>query len=436
MAKKIGGLNKAKGLDALISGGRRAALDAINDPVIRKAPVKKEAEASAENSTIKEEKAKTVVSKTPVAAKAKPETKAAESKKSSAKAEESRKPAAKPGVVSKPAAKADALKKPTETKEADTPKKPTETKEADAPKKPTASQEALNPSIANSEPQAAPAQSSAAAPAEPETDENSVIYVKISSVVPNKEQPRKQFNEEGLAELSASIRQYGVIVPLIVLKKGKYYEIIAGERRWRAAKMAGVKEIPVIVREYTDSEAAEIALIENIQREDLNAIEEANAYSRLIEEFNLTQEEVALKVAKSRTAITNSLRLLKLDARVQKLLIDEMLTMGHARALLAIENPDAQFDTANVVILRKMSVRETESYVKRLLRGPRIIERPDTLQLDVLYEELEENLKAILGTKTKIHRKNGGKGSIEIEFYSQDELERLMKMIRSINMRG
>ena len=422
MAKKIGGLNKAKGLDALISGGRRAALDAINDPVIRKAPVNKEAEASAENSTIKEEKAKTVVSKTPVAAKAKPETKAAESKKSSAKAEETKKSSAKAEESRKPEAKPEAANKPAA--------------KTDALKKPTAAQEALNPSVANSEPQAAPAQSSAVTPAEPETDENSVIHVKISSVVPNKEQPRKQFSEEGLAELSASIRQYGVIVPLIVLKKGKYYEIIAGERRWRAAKMAGVKEIPVIVREYTDSEAAEIALIENIQREDLNAIEEANAYSRLIEEFNLTQEEVALKVAKSRTAITNSLRLLKLDARVQKLLIDEMLTMGHARALLAIENPDAQFDTANVVILRKMSVRETESYVKRLLRGPRIIERPDTLQLDVLYEELEENLKAILGTKTKIHRKNGGKGSIEIEFYSQDELERLMKMIRSINMRG
>ncbi len=339
MAKRTGGLNKAKGLDALISGGRRSPFDLIDDPAIKKHPAE---EKGPEETTIQ---------------------------KSEEKA----------------------------------PEKP----EITAPEPVKAAQSA-------------------------EIDENSVISVKISTVVPNKEQPRKQFGEEGLAELAESIKQYGVIVPLIVQKKGRYYEIIAGERRWRAAKLAGIKELPVIVREYTDSEAAEIALIENIQREDLNPIEEANAYSRLIDEFALTQEEVAKKVAKSRTAVTNSLRLLKLDERVQKLLIDEMLTMGHARALLAIENPEAQFDTANVIILRKMSVRETESYVKRLMKGPKIPEKPDTLQMDMVYQELEENLKSLLGTKTTIHRKKAGKGSIEIEFYSQEELERLVKMIRRI----
>ena len=268
-------------------------------------------------------------------------------------------------------------------------------------------------------------------------DKNSIVSLKISSVVPNKEQPRKQFDEEGLAELSESIKQYGVIVPVLVQKKGRYYEIIAGERRWRASKLAGLKEIPAIVKDYTDSEIAEISLIENIQREDLNAIEEAAAYRRLIDDYSLTQEEVAAKVAKSRTAVTNSLRLLKLDERVQKLLIDEMLTMGHARALLAIEDKDAQFDAANTVISKKMSVRETESYVKRLLK-PVQEEKPqeDTLQIDALYEKLEEKLKTTLGTKVAIHRKKNGKGSIEIQYYSQEELDRLLELMNSIEMKG
>lgn len=267
-------------------------------------------------------------------------------------------------------------------------------------------------------------------------DSSRVVMVKTSSVVPNKEQPRKQFKEEDLQELAESISQYGVIVPLLVQKNGNYYEIIAGERRWRASKMAGLKEIPVIIREYSKSEAAEISLIENIQREDLNPIEEANAYRQLIEEFGLTQEEVSQKVAKSRTAVTNSLRLLKLDGRVQKQVIDELLTMGHARALLALENPEMQFDTANTVILRKMSVRETESYVKRLLKAPKEKPIEDTLQLDVLYEELEEKLKTLFGTKTTIHRKKAGKGSIEIEFYSQEELERLLSLIQTMKADG
>ena len=268
-------------------------------------------------------------------------------------------------------------------------------------------------------------------------DKNSIVSLKISSVVPNKEQPRKQFDEEGLAELSESIKQYGVIVPVLVQKKGRYYEIIAGERRWRASKLAGLKEIPAIVKDYTDSEVAEISLIENIQREDLNAIEEAAAYRRLIDDYSLTQEEVAAKVAKSRTAVTNSLRLLKLDERVQKLLIDEMLTMGHARALLAIEDKDAQFDAANTVISKKMSVRETESYVKRLLKPAQEAKpQEDTLQIDALYEKLEEKLKTTLGTKVAIHRKKNGKGSIEIQYYSQEELDRLLELMNSIETKG
>lgn len=269
-----------------------------------------------------------------------------------------------------------------------------------------------------------------------EENKEGILIVKISSVVPNREQPRKKFDEAALKELADSIVQYGVIVPLIVQQKGKYYEIIAGERRWRAAKLAGVKELPVIVKEYSESEVAEISLVENIQREDLNPIEEANAYQQLIEEYGLTQEEVSKKVSKSRSAVTNSLRLLKLDERVRKLLIDDMLTMGHARALLAIENPEAQFDVANTVILRQMSVRETESYVKRLLKKPKDIPEKDTLQEDVAYEALEEKLKTLFGTKTTINRKKSGKGSIVIEYYSPQELERLIHLIGTIDKEG
>lgn len=267
-------------------------------------------------------------------------------------------------------------------------------------------------------------------------DRSGIKTVKLSAVVPNREQPRKKFDDAALKELADSIAQYGIIVPLLVHQKGKYYEIIAGERRWRAAKLAGLKEVPVIVKDYTESEVAEISLIENIQREDLNPIEEANAYRQLIDEFHLTQEEVAKKVSKSRTAVTNSLRLLKLDERVMELLIDDMLTMGHARALLAIENPDAQFDTANTVILRKMSVRETENYVKRLLKQPEEKPEKDTLQEDLVYESIEERLKVLLGTKTKINRKRAGKGSIVIEYYSQQELERLLGLINTIETKG
>ena len=260
-------------------------------------------------------------------------------------------------------------------------------------------------------------------------DDKSVVNVKISSVVPNREQPRKSFDPEALQELAESIAQHGIIVPLLVRKKGDYYEIIAGERRWRAAKLAKIKEVPVIIREYSERELAEIALIENIQREDLNPIEEAAAYQRLVEEYGLTQEEVAEKVSKSRTAVTNSLRLLKLDERVSRMPTDEIISMGHARALLAIENPEAQYDAAKVVVERKFSVRETEKYVKKLLNPKKAAPAADTLQLDVQYEMLQERLTQGLGTRVVIKRKKSGGGSIEIDYYSPDEFERLIKLI-------
>ena len=184
-------------------------------------------------------------------------------------------------------------------------------------------------------------------------------------VEPNRDQPRKKFDEDAILELADSIKQFGVLQPLLVRKNKDYYEIIAGERRWRAAKQAGVKEVPVIVKEYTEQEIVEIGLIENIQRENLNPIEEAMAFKRLLEEFNLKQDEVAERVSKSRTAVTNSMRLLKLDERVQQMIIDDMISTGHARALLAIDDKDEQYNLANRIFDEKLSVRDTEKLVKR-----------------------------------------------------------------------
>lgn len=254
------------------------------------------------------------------------------------------------------------------------------------------------------------------------------VKVKINKVEPNRDQPRKKFDEGALQELADSIRQFGILQPLIVQERKDYYEIIAGERRWRAAKLAGLKEIPVIIRKMTDQEAVEISLIENIQRENLNPIEEAIAYKRLLTEFQLKQEEVAERVAKSRTAVTNSMRLLKLDERVQQMVIDEMLTTGHARALLAIENPEIQFETANRIFNEKLSVREVEKLVKNIgkEKAPKKAEDP---QQTAVFQDLEEKMKAALGTKVSINRKNDQKGRIEIEYYSIEELERLMEIL-------
>jgi ParB family chromosome partitioning protein len=256
--------------------------------------------------------------------------------------------------------------------------------------------------------------------------------VKISSVEPNLNQPRRHFDEDALLELSESIKQYGVLQPLLVSDKKDYFEIIAGERRWRAAKMAGLKEVPVVVKEFTDQEIVEISLIENIQREDLNPIEEAMAYKRLMEEFHLKQDEIADRVAKSRTAVTNSMRLLKLSSKVQEMVIADMISAGHARALLGISDAALQETTAMKVFDEKLSVRETEKLVKNLVSPAKKVKTEKNTAEDAIYESLEEKMKGIMGTKVSIQRKKNNKGKIEIEYYSRDELERIIDLFESI----
>lgn len=261
-----------------------------------------------------------------------------------------------------------------------------------------------------------------------EEEKDGTLMVKLSKVEPNREQPRKNFDEDSLQELAESLKQFGMLQPILVQNRGDYYEIIAGERRWRAAKIAGLKEVPVIVRKLTDQEIVEISLIENIQREDLNPIEEAQAFKRLLTEFHLKQDEVAEKVSKSRTAVTNSMRLLKLDERVQQMVIEGMLSTGHARALLVIEDNDLQFQMATKIYNEKLSVRDVEKLVKNL--GKKKPEKKEeNAQQAAVFQDLEEKMKAALGTKVSINRKNDQKGKIEIEYYSMDELERLMEIL-------
>lgn len=261
---------------------------------------------------------------------------------------------------------------------------------------------------------------------------NGERMMKISMIEPNREQPRKKFDEDALQELSESIKQYGILQPLLVSDKKDYYEIVAGERRWRAAKMAGFKEVPVVVKEFSTQEIVEISLIENIQREDLNPVEEAMAYKRLIDEFHLKQDEIAERVSKSRTAVTNSMRLLKLDSRVQQMMVDEMISAGHARAILAISDPEQQYNAAMKVFDEKLSVRETEKLVKSILTPTKkkpVVSNPTE---DAIYESLEEKMKGITGTRVFIHRKKNNKGKIEIEYYSRDDLDRIIDLFESI----
>ena len=260
---------------------------------------------------------------------------------------------------------------------------------------------------------------------------NGEMMVKINQVEPNRDQPRREFDEDSLMELADSIKQFGILQPLIVQKKKDYYEIIAGERRWRAAKLAGIKEVPVIVKEYTDQEIVEISLIENIQRENLNPIEEAMAYKRLLEEFSLKQDEVAERVSKSRTAVTNSMRLLKLSERVQQMIIDDMISTGHARALLAIDDEEQQYILANKIFDEKLSVRETEKLVKAL-KNPKKEVKKQKLERTFVYQNIEEQMKNIIGTKVSVNAKANGKGKIEIEYYSEEELERIYDLIMTI----
>ena len=260
--------------------------------------------------------------------------------------------------------------------------------------------------------------------------------IPIIKIEPNRAQPRTRFDEDALQELADSIKQYGIIEPIVVQKRDNHYEIIAGERRWRAAHLAGLKEVPVVVKEYSEDEIFTIALIENIQREDLNPIEEAVAYQKLIQELKLKQDEVAEKVSKSRTAITNSMRLLKLDQRVQQMLIDEMISEGHGRALLPITDPEEQFSLAMKVFDEKLSVRETEKLIKKVQEEKnspkKEPEAEETKDVSFVYKGLEEKLKRALGTKVEIKNKADNTGKIEIEYYSMDELERIVELMNSL----
>lgn len=263
-----------------------------------------------------------------------------------------------------------------------------------------------------------------------------VDTIDINKIEPNNNQPRKNFNEDKIHELAESIKQHGLIEPLIVQKGKKgFYTIIAGERRWRAAREAGVKEIPVVVKDYSDQQVMEIALIENIQREDLNAIEEAEAYDRLIRDFNLKQDEVAERVSKSRVAITNSLRLLKLDERVREMIIEDKIKSGHARALLGVSDGDEQYKLAVMIFDNSMSVRETENMVKKYLadkkKPVKEVREKDT-QTELIYKDYEEKLKSVIGTKVNINNKGKGKGKIEIEYFSADEFDRIMTMMMAM----
>ena len=265
-------------------------------------------------------------------------------------------------------------------------------------------------------------------------EKSDAIIVRISEVEPNREQPRKKFDEEKLQELSESIKTYGLLQPILVQKRDEYYEIIAGERRWRAALKAGLKEIPVIVGDYSEKEILELSLIENIQREDLNPIEEAEAYKRLMDEFRLGQAEVAARVSKSRSAVANSLRLLKLEERVRKMVVDGQLSMGHARAILPVEDADQQYELAQKITEKQLSVRETEKIVKEMLKSGaeqdksivKIEKQEEDPSIAIIYKQIEERLQQSLHTKVSIQRKRNGHGKLQIDFYNSDDLEKII----------
>ena len=317
----------------------------------------------------------------------------------------------------------------TTSKEAKTVK---ETKEVKPAAKKTASKFGLGKGMGALIPTSEPI---VAAPKEEKPVKETVIVnaetmVNINMIEPNPNQPRKKFNEDALGELAESIKLHGLIQPILVQKKDKMYQIIAGERRWRACRLAKLKEVPVIVKELSENEQYEVALIENIQREDLNDIEEAYAYKALIEEFNLKQDEVAERVSKSRVAVTNSLRLLKLDNRVQNLVVNGLITGGHARALLGITDGNLQYDTATRIIDEKLSVRETEKLVKQLTNHTEKVVRKRSADSDAVYSQYEENLRSILGSRVEIKQNGQNKGKIVIEFSSADEFEKIFDIIK------
>lgn len=269
----------------------------------------------------------------------------------------------------------------------------------------------------------------------PEKEDNvsRETLIRITEIEPSEEQPRKSFDEETLQELADSMKDYGVLQPLLVKKKGDNYQIIAGERRWRAAKLAGLKTVPVIIREYNRQQSVEIALIENVQRADLNPIEEALAYQQLMQEFGLKQEEIANRVSKNRATITNSIRLLKLAEPVQKLLISGEISSGHARALLGLEDQEQQIALANDIVQKGLNVRQVEKLVKLMTKPQKEKEeKEEGKDLSFIFHDLEERMKGIMGTKVMIHQKDKNKGRIEIEYYSPAELERIVELIETI----
>lgn len=392
------GLNAAKGLGALIPKGshaRKPENPADDDKNAEKTETDKTIKDAPEKETAKEPEKKTKKKPTKEPAKT-----AAQRVR---KASEKDTPAEKSSARTKPVKKTSAGK--------------------------TASSETA-PGKAPGRRKALPA-AQAEAPAEKEdTDSGAPIYLRISSVFPNKDQPRRAFDGEALSQLAKSIAEHGILQPLLVQKKGRNYEIIAGERRWRAAKLAGLKEVPAIIRNLSDQDRIEVTLIENIQREDLNAIEEAQAFKRLMDEFGLTQDEAAKRVSKSRSAVANTLRLLNLTEEVQQMVADGTLSAGHSRALLALEDPELQTEAARKIVSGNLSVRESERLVKMLSKPKTPKKRSaSNEQLDAIYRELEERLTEKVGSKVQIVRSRGKKGKLVIEYYSQEDLERIMERI-------
>lgn len=263
-----------------------------------------------------------------------------------------------------------------------------------------------------------------------DTGDTGVKEIRLNDIEPNSTQPRKEFNDEKMAQLAQSIKQHGVVQPLIVQRDGTGYKIVAGERRWRAAKIAGLKTVPVIVRDLSDKQVMEIALIENLQREDLNPIEEAEAYNKLIDDFGMTQEEISATVGKSRPAIANSLRLLSLQEKIRKLLIEGEITSGHGRALLAIEEKSLQFKVAEEIIRKQLSVRETELLVKGLKTKKKTKKKKNDDAAE--YRAIEDRFREVFGTKVKIMN-NQKNGKIVIEYYSLDELDRIISLVEKMN---
>ena len=264
-----------------------------------------------------------------------------------------------------------------------------------------------------------------------------IVFLKTNSVEPDREQPRKYFDQDAILELADSVKQNGILQPLLVIEADGYYKIISGERRWRAAKEAGLKEVPTrIMNHLSEEEIVRIQLIENIQREDLNPIEEAIAYKNLIDRFHMTQDKLAETVSKSRTAITNSMRLLKLNEKVQMMIIDEKLTTGHARALLGIADPEKQYLAAQKIFDERLSVRETEKLIKKLQNEKNIKpeKNGESERLDIIYHDLEEKLKTAIGTKVSIKQKSKDTGKIEIDYYSMEELDRIMSLLQSLSI--